>query len=65
MSSNSNKMTFKGHNYIRVEGDAGTPARFWKIALYTEKEFNALSDKLKEGVRSLLESDQYLIDLNF
>lgn len=61
----SNTMTFKGHNYVLIKGNAGAPARMWDVSLYTEKEYLAKKPEHREKIRLLRESDNHLIQMHF
>lgn len=64
-SANSNPMVFKKYSYIKIVGDANAPARMWKVGLYTETEYNAMSEEEREGVVLMLESNRYLVEMHF
>tara|TARA_R110001583_G_scaffold174017_3_gene328237 strand:+ start:5859 stop:6062 length:204 start_codon:yes stop_codon:yes gene_type:complete len=65
MSDNTEAMQFKGHNHIKVLGDAGAPARMWDVTLYTDPEFDALTEKEKDGVVPMRESHRHLVEKHF
>ena len=50
-------ISYKGHSYIRVKGDALTPLRGWQVTLLTIEEYNARTDKEKADFRLIQEED--------
>ncbi len=41
---------WKGYSYIRIRGNCDGPARFWDVTIFTEEEYDALSDVDKKTV---------------
>jgi hypothetical protein len=58
-------LSFKGHTYVAIDGNAEAPARMWKVTLFTKSEYMAKKPEHREHIRLLRENDQYLIDLHF
>jgi hypothetical protein len=65
MSDQTPLMTFRGHTYIKVIGDAHTPARMWRVYLYTKAEFEGRCEKKREGIVPMRESHRSLVETNF
>jgi len=54
-----------GHQYICIKGDAETPARMWQITLYTEIEFQTLSEEKQNSIRRIRIGDLGLLEMHF
>jgi hypothetical protein len=55
-------VSYKGHSYIRVKGDALTPLRGWKVTLLTIDEYDARTDKERADFRLIQEQDLGIIE---
>lgn len=57
--------SYKGHNHIRVIGDANTPARMWNVTLCTDAELACANEKTRAEFRPMTTHDQHLVAMHF